>query len=156
MLSILVQVLTWSRKNYGRRAGDTLAIILSLLSCSSGRSLSYQGIIISSADDFKVFLRRTRPRANVGICLFSIRVLYNLYSAHARGAQREEHKRENEHGKTKRCPWNVHGICTRILRKGSRTRPRTKPCTKPCTKDPAQSLHKGTLCPHKCFFFPYF
>ena len=34
----------------------------------------------------------------MGIYLFSIRALYNLYSAHARGAQPEEHKRENEHG----------------------------------------------------------
>ena len=34
----------------------------------------------------------------MGICLFYIRALYNLYSAHARGAQPEEHKRENEHG----------------------------------------------------------
>ena len=32
--------------------GDTLAIILLLFSYSAGRSLSYLGIIISSADDF--------------------------------------------------------------------------------------------------------
>ena len=32
--------------------GDTLAVILVLFSYSAGRSLSYLGIIISSADDF--------------------------------------------------------------------------------------------------------
>ena len=39
-------------KNLAGVRGDTLAIILLLFSYSAGRSLSYLGIVISSADDF--------------------------------------------------------------------------------------------------------
>ena len=68
----LYKSLYGSAKNLAGVRGDTLAIILLSFSCSAGRLLSYLGIIISSADDFKVFLEKNRPEGEFwelwGLC----------------------------------------------------------------------------------------
>ncbi len=52
--------------------GDTLAVILLLFSYSAGRSLSYMGIVISSADDkILSLLKADTPAGEFGdFCLF--------------------------------------------------------------------------------------
>ena len=50
----LYKSLYGSAKNLAGVRGDTLAIILLLFSYSAGRSLSYLGIVMSSADELPV------------------------------------------------------------------------------------------------------